>query len=219
LGQILHKGYPLKNSWVMKEKTLWYLLLVLIITGCTKEDIDLAKDPEIRYVRKIESVAINRLAIDTTWDSLPPLTGSFSNMNQSVAFQDPFTKAYDSLYLYILKADTSVFNLAFDQPVILPDVTWGKDKLDSFLLPNDSLQIEAYETRQGFMAYDRRQSHYSETYTRSEGQYVYRRLYQRIQFAADVTLKIIDDRGNLLDLSGRLRGSKVGQTRTSMNVY
>lgn len=203
----------------MKKTTLGYLLLVLIVTGCTKEHNDLVKDPETMYVRKIESVAINHLAIDTTWDSLPPLTGSFSDMNQPVVFHDPFTEAYDSLYLKILKADTSAFKVSFDQPVVLPDVSFGEDKLDSFLLPDDSLYIEAYETRQGFMRYDRRHSHYSETYTGSEGQYVYRRLYQRIQFTADVTLKIIDDRGNLLDLSGRLRGSKVGLTHTSMNAY
>jgi hypothetical protein len=196
--------------------------LIVLVIGCSKKEYTPQTDPTT-FIRKIISVRAGNLSVDTTLDSLPPLTGSFSSPKYGLKFtnRELYNDADDSLFIAIYKPDSLASSLRFDQAVRLPPIVWGEYEQGqvSIVLQEDSLDIASFESRIIFVGYDRLQSNTSQTFTGGISNYIFKRYYKRVHYTGELKLNVKDSNGNNITLAGRFRSSKVGAISTAIRVY
>jgi hypothetical protein len=203
----------------LKMKLLLPLFLIFLVMSCSKKSDDTPTNPAT-FVREITSVRITDFSVDTTWDSLPALTGSFSSPQYNLEFRDRdiFRDAADSLFIGIDKTDDVASDLQFDQAVRVPYIAL-EEYGPVIVSPDDSIRIASYASEQTFIAYNRLLSDSYQRFTGAISKYIFKRYYKRIRYTADIKLNMKDDKENIITLTGRLRSSKVRTTRTDMTVY
>jgi hypothetical protein len=206
----------------MKMRFLLPLFLALLVIGCKKKAYDHPSDPTT-FIREVTSVGAYNLSVDTTLDSLPPLTGSFSSPKYGLVFsnRELYGSADDSLFIAINQADSIASFLRFDRAVRLPSIVPGEYEpgSGSIVLQEDSLSIASFESRNIFVGYDRLHSNTAQTFPGAISSYIFKRYYNRIHYTGELKLDVKDNKGNIVTLAGRFHSSKVGIISTAITVY
>jgi hypothetical protein len=204
---------------LLKMKLLLPLFLACLVISCSKKDHDIPADPAT-FIREITSVKVNDLSVDTTLNSLPPLTGSFPSPESDLVFRNRelYRNAADSLYIAIDHTDSLASVLQFDQAVRIPSIV-GEYRWDIIVLDKDSISITSYVSKHTFISYDRLHSNTSQSFTGPVSNYIFKRYYQRIHYTGELKLNVKDNEGNISTLTGRFRSSRVGTPFTDITVY
>lgn len=202
----------------MKNSLLYLPLgIALLALGCKKDNHALPNDPGngISQIESIVSVKVMHISMDTSDILLDPLTGSFAPPVHSVELDNISTETFDSLYLNLEKND----KFQFGKDLILPNIKFEEEGYESFVFPYYSVSINSYQTKESFPSYILPTSFRDTTGSREINGYTLERHYKRINFVADVQLTARDNKGNIIKLTGQLKGSKADRRFFTIDLY